>query len=79
MPLKEWPGAFKLRTIIAALSLPALLPLLPAQAEPGAVVLFQNVRIFDGRNDALSTPSNVLVRDNKIAKISPAGITADAA
>jgi imidazolonepropionase-like amidohydrolase len=79
VPLKERPGAFKLRTIIAALSLPALLPLLPAQAEPGAVVLFQNVRIFDGRSDTLSAPSNVLVRDNKIAKISSAAIAADAA
>ena len=79
MPLKEWPGALKLRTVIAALSLPALLPLLPAQAQPGAAVLFQNVRIFDGRSDTLSAPSSVLVRDNKIAKISSAAIAADAA
>ena len=78
MPLKEWPGAFKLLTVVAALSLPALLPLLPAQAQPGAAVLFQNVRIFDGRSDTLSAPSNVLVRDNKIGKISSAAITADA-
>ena len=79
MPLKEWPGALKLRTVIAALSLPALLPLLPAQAQPGAAVLFQNVRIFDGRSDTLSAPSSVLVRDNRIAKISSAAIAADAA
>jgi imidazolonepropionase-like amidohydrolase len=79
LPLKEWPGALKLRTVIAALSLPALLPLLPAQAQPGAAVLFQNVRIFDGRSDTLSAPSSVLVRDNKIAKISSAAIAADAA
>jgi imidazolonepropionase-like amidohydrolase len=41
-------------------------------------VLFQNVRIFDGKNGALSPPSNVLVRDNRIEKISAATITADA-
>jgi imidazolonepropionase-like amidohydrolase len=79
LPLKEWPGALKLRTVIAALSLPAVLPLLPAQAQPGAAVLFQNVRIFDGRSDTLSAPSSVLVRDNKIAKISSAAIAAIAA
>jgi len=79
MPLGEWPGVVKVLTVVAALSLPALLPLLPAQAQQGAAVLFQNVRIFDGRSDALSASSNVLVRGNKIEKISPAAITADAA
>ena len=53
--------------------------LLPAQAEQGAAVLFQNVRIFDGRSDTLSGPSNILIRDNKIEKISLAAITAGAA
>lgn len=41
-------------------------------AEP--VTLFQNVRIFDGRSATLSGPSNVLVRGNKIEKISTAAI-----
>jgi imidazolonepropionase-like amidohydrolase len=50
----------------------------PAQAQQSPVVLFQNVRIFDGKNGALSPPSNVLVRDNRIEKISAATITADA-
>ena len=50
----------------------------PAQAQQSPAVLFQNVRIFDGKNGALSPPSNVLVRDNKIEKISAAAITADA-
>jgi imidazolonepropionase-like amidohydrolase len=48
-----------------------------AQAQQSPAVLFQNVRIFDGKNAALSAPSNVLVRDNKIEKISTAAITAD--
>jgi len=50
----------------------------PAQAQQSPAVLFQNVRIFDGKNSALSPPSNVLVRDNRIEKISAATITADA-
>src|SRR5258708_12780458 len=66
--------------------IPALLALVgrslsasaPAQAQQGSAVLFQNVRIFDGKNGALSTPSNVLVRDNKIETISVAAITVDA-
>jgi imidazolonepropionase-like amidohydrolase len=49
-----------------------------AQAQQGAAVLFQNVRVFDGRREALSAPSNVLVRGNKIEKISPASATGDA-
>ena len=48
-----------------------------AQAQQSPAVVFQNVRIFDGRNGTLSAPSNVLVRDNKIEKISTAAITAD--
>ncbi|MGY3608713.1 MULTISPECIES: amidohydrolase family protein [unclassified Bradyrhizobium] len=54
----------------------AALPI--AQAQQASAVLFQNVRIFDGKNAALSAPSNVLVRDNKIEKISVAAIKADA-
>lgn len=40
-------------------------------------VLFENVRIFDGKAAALSPPSNVLVRGNKIAEISAGPIAAD--
>ncbi|WP_249167763.1 metal-dependent hydrolase family protein [Bradyrhizobium elkanii] len=50
----------------------------PAQAQQDGGVLFQNVRIFDGKNGALSGPSNVLIRNNKIEKISTAAVTADA-
>ncbi len=50
----------------------------PARAQQSPAVLFQNVRIFDGKNAALSAPSNVLVRNNKIEKISSAAITGDA-
>ncbi len=42
-----------------------------------AVTLFQNVRIFDGKNATLSAPSNVLVKGNTIARISVSPITVD--
>jgi len=42
----------------------------PSAAASGAVTLFENVRIFDGRGAALSTPYNVLVRGNVIERIS---------
>src|SRR5215207_9575495 len=51
-----------------------------AQGSPqtsGAVTLFENVRIFDGKSAALSAPSNVLVRGNKIETISSQPIAAD--
>ena len=56
--------------VLAALSLAA-----PSLAEN--VTLFENVRIFDGENERLSEPSNVLVRGNKIEKISAAAIPTD--
>lgn len=43
----------------------------------GGVTLFQNVRIFDGKSPALSTPSNVLVKGNTIERISASPITVD--
>jgi imidazolonepropionase-like amidohydrolase len=39
--------------------------------------LFQNVRIFDGRSNSLSAPSNVLVKGGIIERISAASIAAD--
>jgi len=47
------------------------------QAQTPSTVLFQNVRIFDGTGNALSPPSNVLVRGNNIEKISTAPIPVD--
>src|SRR4030081_1787744 len=41
-------------------------PALPA----GGVTLFPSVRIFDGKNPALSAPSSVLIRGNIIEQIS---------
>lgn len=43
------------------------------------VVLFENVRIFDGKEAALSEPSNVLVRGNVITEISTSPVDAEGA
>jgi imidazolonepropionase-like amidohydrolase len=48
-----------------------------AQESSSSVTLFQDVRIFDGKGAALSEPSNVLVRGNKIEKISTEAIPTD--
>jgi imidazolonepropionase-like amidohydrolase len=48
-----------------------------AQTQPPAVVVFHNVRIFDGKSGQLSGPSDVLVRGNKIERISATPIATD--
>ena len=60
----------------ADLEAPGLAPF-PTPSAGGAVTLFQNVRIFDGKSAALSAPSNVLVRGNTIERISVNPITVD--
>lgn len=42
-----------------------------AYADSPAELLFRDVRVFDGRAEALSAPTSVLVRGNKIAVIGP--------
>src|SRR5215813_7069241 len=59
----------------------ALFPQGEAQRTPRAeseATLFRNVRIFDGKSSTLSGFSNVLVRGNKIERISTSPITVDA-
>ncbi len=46
-------------------------------AEPPALTLFENVRIFDGKSEQLSASVNVLVRGNTIETISKDPITID--
>src|SRR5215469_7320391 len=48
-----------------------------AQDVQPTVVLFPHVRVFDGKSGVLSGPSNVLVRGNKIERISTAPIATD--
>ena len=49
----------------------------PQPVEPFTLVLFENVRIFDGKSDTLSDGMNVLVRGNTIDKISKDPIPTD--
>ena len=49
----------------------------PSTLSGGAVTLFQNVRIFDGKSSTLSGPRNVLVRGNQIERISTGPIPTD--
>jgi imidazolonepropionase-like amidohydrolase len=56
--------------LLAALSLAA-----PSSAEN--ITLFENVRIFDGESEQLSEPRNVLVRGNKVEKISTTAVPSD--
>ena len=61
------------RVLAALLGLAAF-----AQGAPPSAVLFENVRVFDGRSHALSAPSHVLVQGNRIARISRTPIPVDA-
>jgi imidazolonepropionase-like amidohydrolase len=74
--LRKPPGIFGIAVILASIVM-SLAAWPPADAQQSPAVLFQNVRIFDGKNGALSPPSNVLIRNNKIETISTAAITAD--
>jgi imidazolonepropionase-like amidohydrolase len=49
----------------------------PQFLEPSTPILFENVRIFDGKSDTLSAGMNVLVRGNSIDKISKDPIPTD--
>jgi len=46
----------------------------PTAAPKVAVTLFKNVRIFDGKADKLTNPSNVMVRGNIIERVSSGSI-----
>jgi imidazolonepropionase-like amidohydrolase len=49
----------------------------PQSAEPSSLILFENVRIFDGKSSTLSGSMNVLVRGNTIDRISKDPIPVD--
>jgi imidazolonepropionase-like amidohydrolase len=76
-----WRHASRQRVILAAALWIGICQASLAQQTPspadGPATLFQNVRIFDGKNAVLSAPSNVLVRGNKIETISAQPIVVD--
>src|SRR5215471_14438329 len=53
------------------------LPLAAQNPASEPVTLFENVRIFDGKSGTLSAPSYLLVRGNKIEKISTTPLPVD--
>ena len=55
--------------VAAAASAPA--------TRPVPVTLFQDVRVYDGKGSTLSGPANVLVRGNRIERVSSAPIATD--
>jgi imidazolonepropionase-like amidohydrolase len=62
-------------TICLIISALLVSPILFADTLPSNdSVLFKNVRIFDGKNNKLSDPMNMLITGNKINKISPSPI-----
>src|SRR4051795_7186793 len=69
-----------LRRLVSATPVCALIlstSVAQAQQTSGAVTLFNNVRVFDGKGTALSEPTNVLVRGNLIETISRTPISVD--
>ena len=89
MPLKLRPVSFLvLAFLIAGLNqatqaqdydlapLGAMPP--PSASVSGPTTLFLDVRIFDGKSATLSAPSNLLVKNNIIERISVSPITVDA-
>ena len=58
-------------------SMAAILTLALSTSAIADDILFENVRIFDGKGGALSAPSNVLVKGNLIERISTSPIEAD--
>jgi imidazolonepropionase-like amidohydrolase len=63
--------------VMATLLLGTYMSVIFAQETQPTTVLFENVRLFDGKSAQLSGPTNVLVRANKIEKISTAPISVD--
>ena len=63
------------RSSLGAVLLVACVNASMAQAPPSTGVLFENVRVFDGTSEQLSTPSNVLVVGGTIMVISATPIT----
>src|SRR5215469_533248 len=67
----------KANLTLIALALFWSLPLAAQNPASEPVTLFQNVRIFDGKSGTLSAPSHLLVRGNKIEKISTTPLPVD--
>lgn len=61
--------AFAIAVVLVALGIPSEVRARSTEKAENAATLFQNVRIFDGRNTTLSAAMHVLVRGNTIERI----------
>jgi len=75
--LRRWPATPLNRVGLFLLLVGCLASAAPAQTSQPGTVLFENVRVFDGKSAQLSEPTNVLVRGNRIEKISNGPIPVD--
>src|SRR5499433_3996347 len=64
-------------SVFALVLFASLLVLARAGQAAAQVTVFTNVRIFDGKSGSLSAPRNVLIRGNKIERISAEAIPTD--
>ncbi len=69
--------AFITTLLLTGIGLPSAVRAQGSPQAGGAVTLFENVRIFDGKGAALSASSHVLVRGNVIERISTTPIAVD--
>jgi imidazolonepropionase-like amidohydrolase len=75
-PMQRLQGPALLALALSAGAATAQTAAAPAATPPKpTAVLIENVRLFDGKSDRLSAPSNVLVVGNKIQSISAAPIS----
>jgi imidazolonepropionase-like amidohydrolase len=76
--LRKSPKVAKNLAVLASIVLS--LSASPAvRAQQAGAILFENVRIFDGKGDTVSGPTNVLIKGNKIEKISATAVSVDPA
>jgi len=61
----------RLLALCLALCACARVPLIAPQPLRDRATVFRSVRVFDGRSEALSRPTDVVVRDGRIAAIGP--------
>lgn len=60
----------RFKSLTAALALAASVPLPAAAQDASGPILFTNVNVFDGVNEALIVNANVVVTGNKITSVS---------
>src|SRR5499433_2028684 len=73
----EETGRHSNYSVFALVLIASLLVLALAGQAAAQVTVFTNVRIFDGKSGSLSAPRNVLIRGNKIERISAEAIPTD--